>query len=318
MIGDSWFSLDNMKTKKHLEKVLNAQISREEENENNRWNSELIMPIHSMDGVTASWFPNNIPDDVKDKIISNARRLVDNSLARKAFNTSEYEVSRDQTSKVLTLNFNKRGIIGWKSSECLHYTMFQLCSHSVAVAAFTNTLDKLLSESFKKAKPVSYTDTTKHGYPTGSGTKQGYRRKRKSNKRKETSNKQENSQKTVSLEQSLGPKPAQPEPQIQPYKTVQRSEQLKKCNDCEELFDKNNEKLLILGRNEFDWYISVDGKNNTKVYTVTQRNFYDCVKRRYILSRRPLHDVKSIDIKTDLELSYDEQDAIENELGVNL
>ena len=57
-----------------------------------------------MDDVTASSFPNNIPDDVKEEMILNARRLVDNNLVRKAFNTSEYEVSRDYTSKVLTLN----------------------------------------------------------------------------------------------------------------------------------------------------------------------------------------------------------------------
>ena len=49
--------------------------------------------------------------------------------------------------------------------------------------------------------------------------------------------------------------PAQPGPQIQPYEIVQRSEQIKKCNGCEELSDKNNEKLLILKRNESDWYI---------------------------------------------------------------
>lgn len=112
--------------------------------------------------------------------------------------------------------------------------------------------------------------------------------------------------------------PAQPGPQIQPYEIVQRSEQIKKCNGCEELSDKNNEKLLILKRNESDWYISVDGKNNTKVYNVTQRNFYCCVTRRCLLSRRPLLDLKSIDTKTDLELSYDKKDATENELGVNL
>ena len=143
-----------MKAKKHLEKVLNAEISREEEHEDNSINSELIIPIHGMDDVTASSLPNNILDYVKEEIMLNARRLVDNNLVRKAFNTSEYEVSRDRTSKVLVLNFNKRGIIGCKSSECLHYAMSKLCSHCLAVAAFTITLDKLLSDSFKKVAPV--------------------------------------------------------------------------------------------------------------------------------------------------------------------
>ena len=127
-----------------------------------------------------------------------------------------------------------------------------------------------------------------------------------------------NPQKLVPLEQSLGPKPDQPGPQIQPYEIVQRSEQIKKCNGCEELFHKNNEKLLILKKNESDWYMSIDGKNNSKVYNVTQRNFCCCVTRLCLLSRRPLLDLKSIDTKTDLELSHDKKDATENELGVNL
>ena len=91
---------------------MNAEISREDEHEDNRLNSELIIPIRGMDDVTASSLPNNIPDDVKEEII------LDNNLVRKAFNTSEYEVSRYHASKLRALNFNKRGIIGCKTSEC--------------------------------------------------------------------------------------------------------------------------------------------------------------------------------------------------------
>ena len=72
-----------MKAKKHLQKVLNAEIWREEKHEDNRLNSELVIPIHDMGDVTASLLPNNIPDNVKEEIISNARRLVDNNLVRK-------------------------------------------------------------------------------------------------------------------------------------------------------------------------------------------------------------------------------------------
>ena len=60
--------------------------------------------------------------------------------------------------------------------------MFKLCSNCLAVATFTDTLVKLLPESFKMAKPVSYTDTAKHDHPTGGGTKQGYKLKKESNK----------------------------------------------------------------------------------------------------------------------------------------
>ena len=165
---------------------MNAEILREEEHEHNRINFEFIIPVHGMDDVTASSMPKNVPDDIKEEMTLNERRLVDNKLVEKAFNASEYEVSRDDTSKVLALTFNIRGIIECKSSECLHYTMFKFCLHCLIVSIFTNTLNKLLSKSFKKAKPVSYIYTAKHYHPTGSGIKQGYKHKWKSNKRKET------------------------------------------------------------------------------------------------------------------------------------
>ena len=90
---------------------MNAEILREEEHEHNRINFELIIPVHGMDDVTASSMPKNVPDDIKEEMTLNERRLVDNKLVEKAFNASEYEVSRDDTSKVLALTFNIRGII---------------------------------------------------------------------------------------------------------------------------------------------------------------------------------------------------------------
>lgn len=41
-----------------------------------------------MDNVTTISLPKHITDDVKEEIILNARRLIDNNLARKASNTS--------------------------------------------------------------------------------------------------------------------------------------------------------------------------------------------------------------------------------------
>ena len=40
-----------------------------------------------MDNVTTISLPKHITDDVKEEIILNARRLIDNNLARKASNT---------------------------------------------------------------------------------------------------------------------------------------------------------------------------------------------------------------------------------------
>ena len=339
-VGESWFTLDEGKIKKHLELVLNRDLCwNEKEPEEN----VEVIPVHCIDDVTASSLPENIPADIKDEMILNARRLIDQNLVRKAFNTDEYEVSRDHTSRALTMTFSKKGIVACKKSECLHYTMFKICSHCLAVAAITNTLNKLLKKDFK---PVSLTETAKYGHPSGSGTKKGYRRKRKSSstnpaeqaqKKKRKSKqyisgsskvvldelKSSNilnipSQSPVLLGQSLGPKPAQPESQLQAYELICRTGQIKRCNGCEELFNKENERLLILGRNELDWYISVDGKTNTKIYKTNRRNFYYCLKRRCLLLRRPLLDTTTIEIQTSLLLSDSERVSIEEELGVTL
>ena len=57
-----------MKAKKHLEKVLNAEIWREEKHEDNRLNSELIIPIHDMGDVTASLLPKIFQIMLKKKL----------------------------------------------------------------------------------------------------------------------------------------------------------------------------------------------------------------------------------------------------------
>ena len=61
-----------------------------------------------------------------------------------------------------------------------------------------------------------------------------------------------NNQPEVSLDQRFGPKPLQSELQLQPYKLTKRCQQVSRCNGCCTLFDKTDEKLYILGRNE--WY----------------------------------------------------------------
>ena len=105
------------------------------------------------------------------------------------------------------------------------------------------------------------------------------------------------SQRSVALCQRLGPKPPQPEPQTQCYELIKRTAQIKRCNGCNELFAKDDKGPYILGRNELDWYVSINKEQNTKIYKVTRRNFYYCVKRRCVLARRPLINPGTLDIK---------------------
>ena len=120
----------------------------------------------------------------------------------------------------------------------------------------------------------------------------------------------------VPLGQSLGPKPPQPEPQLQPYELMKRCKQVSKCHGCGFLFDKTDEKLYILGRNELEWYRKVT--TTTKQYKIGQRNTYYCAKRRCILIRRPHVDVKEIKIITKSDVPEDIKMRTEAEFGVKL
>ena len=103
-----------------------------------------------------------------------------------------------------------------------------------------------------------------------------------------------NNQPKVPLGQSFGPKPPQPDPQLQPYELIKRCQQVSKCNGCDTLFDKTAGKIYISGRN--DWYGKVT--NSTKQYKIGQRNTYFWAKKRCILSRRPHLDIKEVKILT--------------------
>ena len=122
-----------------------------------------------------------------------------------------------------------------------------------------------------------------------------------------------NNQPEVPIGQSLGPKPPQPEPQLQPCELIKRCKQVSKCNGCGFLFDKTDEKLYILGRNELEWYGKV--ATTTKQYKIGQKNTYYCAKRRCILIRRSHLDIKEIKIITKSE---NIKMGIETKFGVKL
>lgn len=54
-----------------------------------------------MDNVTTISLPKHITDDVKEEIILNARRLIDNNLARKASNTSVRATTKKKRQKLI-------------------------------------------------------------------------------------------------------------------------------------------------------------------------------------------------------------------------
>ena len=62
-------------------------------------------------------------------------------------------------------------------------------------------------------------------------------------------------QKPVLIGQTLGSKP---EPQVQHYELIRKSEKISCCNGCNAQFDKNGANLHIMGKNEYDWLVFVD------------------------------------------------------------
>lgn len=54
-----------------------------------------------MDNVTTISLPKHITDDVKEEIILNARRLIDNNLARKASNTFVRATTKKKRQKLI-------------------------------------------------------------------------------------------------------------------------------------------------------------------------------------------------------------------------
>ena len=90
--------------------------------------------------------------------------------------------------------------------------------------------------------------------------------------------------------QSLGPKPPQSEPQLQPYELIKRCQQVSNYNGCSPLFDKTDEQLYILEMNELEWHRKYTA--NTKQYRIGQRNTYYFATKRFMLIRRPHLDLK--------------------------
>ena len=87
-----------------------------------------------------------------------------------------YFVHRDHTSQALTWNLNKKGEVICKRNECLHFNMFGVCAHNIAVAEYIGNLPTALRASTNKSKQGKLIDMIRYGQPSGSGTMKGYKR----------------------------------------------------------------------------------------------------------------------------------------------
>ena len=93
--------MENVKAKKFYQEVLNTPQEQVEEVPDRH-------AVYSMlDDVTSSCLPTCIPEDIRDEMITNAKRLIEIKDARKAFNNIDFEVPRDPTSRALTLTYEQ-------------------------------------------------------------------------------------------------------------------------------------------------------------------------------------------------------------------
>ena len=141
-----------------------------------------------------------------------------------------------------------------KKRECLNYSTYGVCGHTIAVSAYTSSLTLFLQLLIKDRHNIDLLELSNFGNPSGSGTKKGYKRVRsksvsdKGAKKTKSTNRsiispisslelakcqsliKFDNQQEVPISQNLGPKPPQPETQLQPYEPIKRCNQVSKCN----------------------------------------------------------------------------------------
>ena len=111
----------------------------------------------------------------------------------------------------------------------------------------------------------------------------------------------------------LYPKPPMPEPQHQPYIIDHRKGNISKCSGCDDLFDKTNSTLLVMGREEMDYYPKVNKSDLTKCWAVSNKKHYYCLKMKCLKARRPFLETSQVKKTVSCELSEEEKRMVDEE-----
>ena len=259
--------------------------------------------------------PDQIPENVADKIIKDAKASIFNKHIRKSSNGLDYEVSVSHSNRSLVLKVKNGSIV-----TC--------CSHSLATAQYINKVKDLVDHACKKAELINLSSLAGFGRPPRSKKKKGFQRKcskipssvtgsntsislktqRDTTLWEETKIKQKISnqlnkntsysligknnqqlsdiakflnakkQTLVSAGKCLGLKPPQPELQQQQHQLLKRHGKISLCNSCQCEFDKGDSTLHILGSSKNDWFIHVDRKENIKLFKLSQQSRCNCGK----------------------------------------
>ena len=132
---------------------------------------------NTLEDISSSDLPSFISSDVAEDMILFAKQIFDQKKIRKSFNNdNQYEVPQKHSLYPISLTFTKPGLVKCKRRECLNYSTYDVCGHTLAVSAYTSSLTIFLLSLQKDRHNIDLLERSNFGNPSGSGTKKGYKR----------------------------------------------------------------------------------------------------------------------------------------------
>ena len=175
IIGREWFMWDAAKCKLHRKLVFRKDILFASESVNFERNTN--QHVSALDNLCSKDLPEQIPEDVADEIITDAKALTFNKHIRKSFNGLDYEARVSHSNRSLVLKVKKGSIVTCSTKECLNYRLYSVCSHSLAIAQYISKVKNLVEYTCKNAQPINLSCLAGFGRPSGSGTKKDFCKK---------------------------------------------------------------------------------------------------------------------------------------------
>ena len=169
-IESAWFPMVAKGTNnRHLQQELNTEVSCSAPT------LELKeITANTLEDISSSDLPSFISSDVAEDMILFAKQIFDQKKIRKSFNNdNQYEVPQKHSSYPITLTFTKTGLVKCKKRECLNYSTYGVCGHTLAVSAYTSSLTLFLQSLQKDRHNIDFLELLNFGNPSGSGTKKG-------------------------------------------------------------------------------------------------------------------------------------------------
>ena len=115
--GREWFMWDVAKCKLHQKLVFQKDILFGSEYINFERNTNQDVSV--LDNLYSKDLPDQIIENVPDKIITDAKALIFNKHICQSFNGLDYKVSVSHSNRSLTVKVKKRSIVTCSTKECL-------------------------------------------------------------------------------------------------------------------------------------------------------------------------------------------------------